>query len=82
MDQVTSIFLESGILGAVIIVLGGVIIYQQRKLDRKDSEMNSLYDKWRFSESERADRLMIALNTASAVQEALVEKIELGRGKR
>ena len=82
MEETTKIFLEQGLLGAIIVILIGVVIFMQRKLDKKESDMSSLYDRWRVSESERADRLMQALDTASAVQSALVEKIETGRGKR
>ena len=76
-------------MGATIILLIGVTIFMQRKIDKKElenaalyKEMNVLYDKWRVSESDRADRLMDTVNTASAVQAALVDKIELGRGQK
>lgn len=82
MEETTKIFLEQGLLGAIIVLLIGVVVFMQRKLDKKESDMSSLYDRWRESESERADRLMQALDTASAVQSALVEKIEIGKGKR
>lgn len=36
-------FLQQGILGIIIVVLGGVILWQQRRLDKKDSEIKELY---------------------------------------
>jgi len=38
-----SYFLQQGILGVIIVVLAGVIIWQQRKLDKKDEEIKGLY---------------------------------------
>ena len=89
MDEVLNILLNEGLLGAIIVMLISVIIFMQKKLDKKEVENTALFrennavqERWRTSESERADRLMETLNTASAVQSALVEKIEIGRGKR
>lgn len=36
-------FLQQGILGVIIVVLGGVIIWQQRQLDKKYQEIKELY---------------------------------------
>lgn len=36
-------FIQQGLLGVIIVVLGGVIIWQQRKLDKKDEEIKALY---------------------------------------
>lgn len=89
MEQVTTIFLEQGILGAVIVVLAGAVVYMSRKLDRKDKENDELHlrlvalqEAWRVSELERADRSIESLNTATQVSQALIEKIDLGRGTR
>lgn len=38
-----SYFLQQGILGVIIVVLGGVILWQQRRLDKKDQEIKDLY---------------------------------------
>ena len=89
MEESLKVILNQGFPGAVIVMLTSVIVFMQRKLDKKEIENANLYrdnnaiqEKWRLSESERADRLMETVNTASAVQSALVEKIEIGRGKR
>lgn len=83
MEGIGKYFIEhGGLLGAVIVVLAGVIAYLARKLDQKETMINTIQTEWRNSETERADKLIQALNTNSAVQAALVDKIEIGRGKR
>lgn len=89
MEESFKIILNEGFSGAIIVMLISVVVFMQRKLDKKEIENSALYrehnmlqEKWRLSESERAERLTQALNTASSVQSALVDKIELGRGKR
>lgn len=42
MEQVTNFFFNQGILGVIIIVMGGVIIWCQKRLDRKDEEIKLL----------------------------------------
>jgi hypothetical protein len=39
-----SYFFRQGLLGVIILALGIVIWYQQRKLDEKDKEIKLLYD--------------------------------------
>ena len=82
MGEATQLFLESGLLGAAVVVLAGVVVYMQRKNETMQKEIMSTQEKWRASETERAERLMDALNTASAVQSALVNKIQTGREER
>lgn len=82
MEEATRIFLESGLLGAVAIVLAGVIVYQQKKIDLLHKELVSVQEKWRLSETERTERLTEIANTSSAIQAALVDKIEIGKGRR
>lgn len=83
MESIGEYFIkQGGLLGAVIVVLAGVIAYLARKLDQKEAMINTIQTEWRNSETERADKLIQALNTNSAVQAALVDKIEIGRGKR
>ena len=81
MDAATQEILGQGLLGAIVVLLIGVVIFMQRKLDKKEAELTAIQDKWRISETERAEKLTEALNTASAVQSALVEKIRTGRGE-
>jgi hypothetical protein len=37
-------FLQQGILGIIIVVLAGVIVWQQRRLDKKDVDIKKLYE--------------------------------------
>ena len=82
MGDAAQLFIESGLLGAAVVVLAGVIVYMQRKNESMQKEIVATQEKWRASETERAERLMDALNTASAVQSALVNKIQTGREER
>lgn len=41
--QTVGYFLQQGILGIIIIVLGSVILWMQKKLDKKDEEIKALY---------------------------------------
>lgn len=45
MDQITSYFAQQGVLGIVIVMLIGVVIWQQRRLDSKDKSIGDLQDK-------------------------------------
>jgi uncharacterized protein (UPF0333 family) len=42
MEQAIAKFLDYGLLGAVVVILGGVIAYMQKKMDKKDEEIKSL----------------------------------------
>jgi len=39
MDVITNYFAQQGLLGIIIIMLIGVVIWQQRRLDKKDEEI-------------------------------------------
>jgi len=41
---ITSYFFTQGVLGVTVIVLGIVVIYQQKKIDKKDEKLESLYE--------------------------------------
>lgn len=87
-SDITNIFLERGVLGAVAIVLAGVVIYQQRKLDIKDSEIKSL-NSLLLSESkshaqdyrEMARNDQEVLLGTSQSNQLLAAKIEAVKGK-
>lgn len=44
MEQITNYFLQQGLLGVVIIMLVGVIIYQQRRIDKKEQDARDILD--------------------------------------
>ena len=72
-------FGTGGLLGAI-----GFWLYIQEKSEHSKTRQafDLIQEKWRTSESERADRLMDTVNTASAVQAALVDKMKVGREER
>jgi len=45
MESVTSYFIQQGVLGVIIVMLIGVVIWQQRRIDNKDIQITELQDK-------------------------------------
>lgn len=45
MDAFTSYFAQQGILGIIIIMLVGVVLWQQKRIDGKDKIINEIQDK-------------------------------------
>lgn len=89
MEETTKLFLEQGLMGAIVVILIGVVMFMQKRADKKDQAITELHeklivisDKWRESETERSNRLMEIASTGNSVQAALVEKIQLGREQR
>lgn len=81
MEQISTFYLTQGVLGVSVICLIFALIHLYRENKLLNKELVIVQEKWRLSETERADRLMETVNTASAVQSALIDKIEIGRGK-
>lgn len=44
MDPVSSYYLQQGVLGVTIVVLAGVVLWQQRRLDKKDQELREVLE--------------------------------------
>lgn len=89
MEETTKLFLEQGLMGAIVVLLIGVVVFMQKRADKKDEAITELHkqlvlvsDKWRESETERSNRLMEIASTGNAVQSALVDKIRLGRDQK
>jgi uncharacterized membrane protein YccC len=47
MEQIINYFLqpENGVLGIIVVMLLGVVIWQQRKLDTREKEITTLHEK-------------------------------------
>ena len=45
MDTISSYFLQQGVLGVIIVMLIGVIVWQQKRIDIKDKQIVDLQDK-------------------------------------
>lgn len=45
METVTAYFAQQGILGIIIVMLVGVILWQQKRIDGKDKIINDIQDK-------------------------------------
>lgn len=45
MDTITSYFAQQGILGIIILMTIGIIVWQQKRIDNKDKQITDLQDK-------------------------------------
>ena len=45
MDSLTAYFAQQGVLGVIIIMLITVVLWQQKRIDKKDTQINELQDK-------------------------------------
>lgn len=45
METITNFFLQQGILGVIIVMLIGVVVWQQKRIDLKDKQITDLQDK-------------------------------------
>lgn len=71
----------AAILALIIVALVAVVVYQNHRINTLYSQLISLNEKWRESETSRGDRVMQIADTSSAVQAALVDKVKAGRGQ-
>ena len=79
MEQISTFYLTQGVLGVSVICLIFALLHLYRENKLLNKELVMVQEKWRLSETERADRLMEIANTGTAVQAALVRKMETGR---
>lgn len=45
METITNFFLQQGVLGVIIVMLIGVVLWQQKRIDLKDKQITDLQDK-------------------------------------
>jgi hypothetical protein len=45
LDPISNIYLQYGLLGATVLVLAAVIIWQQKRIDAKDRQIEALQEK-------------------------------------
>ena len=87
MNETTQIFLQNGILGAIIVVLGGVVLFLQKKLDKKDQEIKDLNEQtakmiehYGEKHAESIQKITeVVINNTNALSQ-LVTKLEARRG--
>lgn len=88
MPDLSNYFLTQGVLGVACLVLGIVIIYQQKKIDRKDEKLEALYEARLldgknhivdYREMARNDQEVLLGN--SQTNQLLAAKIEAVKGK-
>lgn len=69
MDTITSYFAQQGLLGIIILMLIGVVIWLQKRIDNKDKQITDLQDK----------RITDANQYTSSYIAASKEAVETGR---
>lgn len=88
-EGITSYLFTQGVLGVAVIVLGVVVIYQQKKIDKKDEKLESLYEaRILDNKNQAADYREMAKDNQEVLQGnsqanlLLGSKIEAVKGRR
>lgn len=86
---ISNYLLTQGVLGIAVLVLGIVVVYQQKKLDRQDVEIRQGYkDRLDDNKLHAADYKEMAKDNQEVLQGnsqsnlILAEKIEVVKGRR
>ena len=80
MENVPTYLLTQGVLGVACLVLGIVIIYQQKKIDKKDARIEALQDLRLADNKEVTKDVTEVLQGNSQAITVLTAKIEAGKG--
>lgn len=79
---ITNYLFTQGVLGVMCVALIIVVIYQQRKLDKKDIRIEELQD-LRLEDSKTREKVVSdVMNDTSQNLRILSEKIEVAKGRR
>ena len=86
---ITNYLLTQGVLGIAVLALGAVVIYQQKKIDKRDDKIQLLQDA-RLSDNKEhtRDYRELSKETTEVLQGnsqnmlILSEKIEVGKSRR
>jgi hypothetical protein len=71
-----------GVLGVAVFVLGGVVFYQNKKLDRKEARIEELQELRLQDSKDVAKDVTAVLDGNAQAQRILAEKIEIARGAK
>jgi hypothetical protein len=69
------VLLEYGLAGVVILVLAGVIVWQQRRIDAISKEKEALQEKRYIDLMEMKDKYAEVMNSFSSTAELLYNKL-------
>lgn len=79
---ITDYLLTQGVLGIACLAMGIIIIYLQRKIDKKDARIEELYQLRLADSKEVSKEVTAVLEGNSQSNRILAEKIEIAKGKR
>ena len=82
MEGLTDYLLTQGVLGFVVLIMSGVIIYQQRKLDKKEARIEELMQARLDDALEIIEKTSEIMSDSSQTLRLLTEKIESAKGRR
>lgn len=71
-----------GVLGVACLVLGAVVIYQNKKIDRRDERIQQLQDLRLADQKEVTKEVTSVVENNSQSIRVLSEKIEIAKQKR
>jgi hypothetical protein len=76
-EGISTYLLTQGVLGLAVLVLGIVVVYQQRKIDKRDARIEELHG-LRLDDSMRREGIVTdAMNKTSQSLLVVSEKIEI-----
>ena len=81
-ESLSTYLLTQGALGVVCLVLGIVVVYLQRKLDRKDARIDELQSLRLQDTRELSEETTKVVSDFSQNIRILTEKIEVGKRQR
>lgn len=81
-EPLSTYLLTQGVLGVACLVLGIVVVYLQRKLDRRDMRIDELQTQRLQDTRELSEETTKVVSDFSQNIRILTEKIEVGKGRR
>lgn len=81
-EPLSTYLFTQGVLGVACLVLGGVVVYLQKKLDRKEMRIDELQSQRLQDTRELGEETTKVVSDFSQNIRILTEKIEIGKGRR
>lgn len=81
-ESLSTYLLTQGVLGVACLVLGVVVVYLQRKLDRREMRIDELQSLRLQDTRELSEETTKVVSDFSQNIRILTEKIEIGKGQR
>lgn len=82
MNNIETYLIGQGVLGVACLVLGVVVVYLQKKLDRREMRIDELQTQRLQDTRELSEETTRVVSDFSQNIRILTEKIEIGKGRR